>query len=145
MSLLKIHRGETQAFHQTGFSLFTITTVHSPIQPSERVCVLWEYSYVLFFVRHDDLKDRMCGRIKVHACVTTAEAFSRCLTCMHAGRFILQCAKARSGIKILSDYFCVCVLNAYPRWGHRSCLPIYLTSLQPEFKRLALLSNNISF
>ena len=32
-----------------------------------------------------------------------------------------------------------------PHWGHRSCLPIYLTSLQPEFKRLALLSNNISF
>lgn len=32
-----------------------------------------------------------------------------------------------------------------PHLGHRSCLPIYLTSLQPEFKRLALLSDNISF
>ena len=32
-----------------------------------------------------------------------------------------------------------------PHLGHRSCLPIYLIPLQLEFKRLALLSNNISF
>jgi len=64
--LVKIHRGETQAFHQTRFSLFTIATVHAPIQPSKRVCILGEHSYALFFVGHDHRKDRMCSWIKVN-------------------------------------------------------------------------------
>jgi len=54
--LLKIHWGEPQAFHQTGFSLFIIMTVHTPIQPSKHACVLWEHFCFPLRMTYDYLK-----------------------------------------------------------------------------------------
>ena len=54
--LLKMHWGEPQAFHQIGFSLFIIMTVHSPIQPSKHACVLWEHFCFPLRMTYDYLK-----------------------------------------------------------------------------------------